>query len=1026
MNSPFVASEEDNGAHSLKGLRTRYIFVLGVVGALSLCSYLLLGMILQQQDSGAAEINLAGRQRMLSQRIELLQARFNETKSTDAGAKKLLELSSIVDLMEMTHIGLTTGDPKRGLSAPQSQALKGLYFGPDLFVDREVRNFIDVMRIFIQAAGSGAGVSKLAMGASPVSSLELLSHLDRVVGQYQKENEDKVAQIQILRNLTVIVTLGVLLFSGFLIFRPMVGRIYRNVNELMAAEERFRSITLSSRMAMIIGEGEEGRIVGWNPAAEDMFGYSSDQILGHKITKLIPQRFRKAHDNGYEKAMKTGTFADGVQIHQLTGLHKEGHEFPIELSLGSWVKSGKTYFSGIVADISERLKSQVMTDRLGRIVENATNEFFLFDAQTLKFVFTNSGGLKNLGYTSDEILKLGPADLVAGFDAAEFDAMSAPLRTGEKDVILLTEKLIKADGSTYNADVTLQFMQHETPPLFLVVVNDVSDRVTLEQSLRRSQKLEAVGQLAGGIAHDFNNLLGIILGNLEMLSRKAKLDDRNIRRVETSLKATMRAADLTKQILGFSRQDPTHSEPVIVNDVIRGMQSLIEQSAGRSVAIEFELQEGLWHSDLDQGDLEDAIVNLCVNAGHAMPNGGKLVIESRNVELSGKVDAPMGNSIEGNSITGNSPSGNSAKEYVALSISDNGEGIARDDQEKIFEPFYTTKEKGLGTGLGLAMVFGFVHRSKGDIRVYSEPGLGTTFTIYLPRVNITAGSDGEMPSTSTEITGGTEKILVVDDEVALAEVCAEYLRGAGYEVQIATSAEEALLAVQQHSDIALVFSDIVMQGGMNGFQLAVKIFRTRPGVKVLLTSGFAWEGDKAMQSSVQFVKYCIQEIVRKPYREADFLQRIRQSLDRADLIQWGDQLDAGVPSIDEDHRLLAALINLAHISVSRSESEKKILAIVSDLTFSFIYHFDREEVVLNVLNFVERDTHGTAHKLLLSRMMGYVSKYETSNDIHDAQEIVEFLKNWLFDHIKETKEIYPPLAKGRNQEIRKALEDQVN
>jgi PAS domain S-box-containing protein/hemerythrin-like metal-binding protein len=1016
MNNPFKIPREDSGAHSLKGLRTGYIFVLGIVGALSLCSYLLLGMAMQQQDTRGAEINMAGRQRMLSQRIELLQARFHETMSSEAAAKQLLELSNNVDLMEMTHRGLTTGDPERGLSAPQSLALKGMYFGPELFVDQEVRNFIDVMRIFIQAAGSGAGVTKLTVGVSPGSSLKLLSHLDRIVSQYQKENEEKVAQIQFLRHLTVIVMLAVSLFSGFLIFRPMASRIHRNVNELMAAEERFRSITLSSQMAMIIGEGEEGRIAGWNPAAEHIFGYSNDEILGQKITKLIPQRFHQAHNNGYEKALKTGTIAGGVQIHQLTGLHKEGHEFPIELSLGSWAQSGKIYFSGIVSDISERLKSQVMTDRLGRIVENATNEFFLFDAKTLKFVFANSGGLKNLGYTPEEILKLGPADLVARFDASKFDEVSAPLRTGEKDVVLLSEELIKADGTTYNADVTLQFMQNETPPLFLVVVNDISERIVLEQSLRRSQKLDAVGQLAGGIAHDFNNLLGIILGNLEMLSRKAELDDRNSRRVETSLKATLRAADLTKQILGFSRQDPTHTEPVVVNDVIRGMQSLIEQSAGRGVTTEFELQEDLWYSDLDRGDLEDAIVNLCVNAGHAMPTGGKLVIESRNVELSDDPDRPQVMS----------PGKNSAKEYVALSVSDNGEGISREDQDKIFEPFYTTKEKGLGTGLGLAMVFGFVHRSKGDIRVYSEPGLGTTFTIYLPRVQIATASDGVKPAIATDIIGGSEKILVVDDEVALAEVCAEYLRGVGYDVLIASSAEEALLAVQQHIDIALVFSDIVMPGGMNGFQLAVNVFQTRPGVKVLLTSGFAWEGDKAMQSSVQFVKYCIQEIIRKPYREADFLQKIRQSLDRSDLIEWGDQMDAGVPSIDEDHRLLAALINLAHISVTRGESEKKILAILSDLTSSFIYHFDREEVVLSVLNIADRDARSTEHKLLLSKMMGYVSRYETSNNIHDAQEIVGFLKNWLFEHIEETKEIYPALAKGRNQEIRKALEDQVS
>ena len=208
MKSPIVVSEADSGAKSLKGLRTRYIFVLAVVGVLALSSYLLLGITLQQQDTAAAEINLAGRQRMLSQRLELLQVRFREAKSSEVGTKSLLEMTRIVDLMEKTHIGLTRGDEQIGLSAPRSQALKKMYFGPDLFVDRDVRNFIEVMRLFIQAAGSGAGTTNSALGVSPTSSVELLSNLDKIVWQSQKENEEKVAQIQFLRHLTVIVTLG--------------------------------------------------------------------------------------------------------------------------------------------------------------------------------------------------------------------------------------------------------------------------------------------------------------------------------------------------------------------------------------------------------------------------------------------------------------------------------------------------------------------------------------------------------------------------------------------------------------------------------------------------------------------------------------------------------------------------------------------------------------------------------------------------------------------------------------------------
>ena len=726
---------------------------------------------------------------------------------------------------------------------------------------------------------------------------------------------------------------------------------------------------------------------------------------------LIPERFRAAHDEGYARARDTGRFANGLIVHQLMALRKDGHEFPIELSLGSWEKSGKTYFSGFIADISERLKSRIMTDRLGRIVENATNEFYLFEAETMKIVFANSGALKNLGYKFEDFLELTPLDLVQGFAYEAFEKAVQPLRSGTSDVVYFTETMIRANSSTYDAEVVVQLMQNENPPLFLAVVSDVSDRVTLEQSLRRSQKLEAVGQLAGGIAHDFNNLLGIILGNLEMLSRKAELDDRNIRRVDTSLKATKRAADLTKQILGFSRLNPAHPENVNVNNVLSGMHTLIQQSAGRNVAVELKLQDDLWATNLDQGDLEDAIVNLCVNAGHAMENGGNLNVETRNVTLDqGEIGV------------------NSTTEFVAVSISDNGDGISRENQEKIFEPFFTTKEKGQGTGLGLAMVFGFVHRSKGEVKVYSELGMGTTFTLYLPRslIEMSLAEEDALAPESIDVNGlfgGSEKILIVDDESELAEVAAEYLSGVGYEVLVANNAEAALLLVQQHSDIALVFTDIVMPGGMNGFQLAVKLFQTTPGVKVILTSGFAWEGDKAMQSSVQFVKYCVQDIVQKPYQEKEFLQRVRHSLDWEDLIKWTDDLDTGVPTIDEDHRLLGALLNIARVSVMRGESDDRIRTILGDLTSCTIYHFDREEVVMGIVDYPDCDAQMLIHKMSLSRLMRLVSKYEASGNIVDARQIVDFLRDWLMSHIEESRQIYPTLTKGHNQQIRAAVEE---
>lgn len=275
MTPQITRSAIGSGVDSLKGLRTRYVFVLAIVGALSLSSYLLLGMTLHQQDTRAAEINMAGRQRMLSQRIGLLQVRFREAEDPVEAAQSLVEVREAVELMEKHHIALTKGDAEIGISPPSSDMLKSMYFGPEMHVDQEVRDFLKLGKTFILSAKNNASVSTSSLRISANSSVELLSHLDRIVGQYQNENEAKVAQIQVLRHLTVIVTLGVLLFSGLLVFRPMVRRIQRNVGEMAAAEERFRSLTQSSRMAMIIGEGREGRIAGWNQAAVNMFGYPS-------------------------------------------------------------------------------------------------------------------------------------------------------------------------------------------------------------------------------------------------------------------------------------------------------------------------------------------------------------------------------------------------------------------------------------------------------------------------------------------------------------------------------------------------------------------------------------------------------------------------------------------------------------------------------------------------------------------------------------------------------------------------------
>lgn len=279
--------------------------------------------------------------------------------------------------------------------------------------------------------------------------------------------------------------------------------------------------------------------------------------------------------------------------------------------------------------------------------------------------------------------------------------------------------------------------------------------------------MEAIGQLTGGIAHDFNNILGIILGNISLLNPLVANDFMVRKRVEAIEKSAQRAADLTKQLLGFSRQQASQVITSDINHLIENMNNLVSRSVTPEVNIEHKFSDDLWLTELDQGDFEDALMNLLINARDAMPKGGEIVIETKNITLDDDFCSQTIDLMPG--------------DFVQLVVTDTGEGISFDDKERIFEPFFSTKPRGKGTGLGLAMVFGFVTRANGHINVISEQGVGTTFNVYLPRSRADAVVD-ESPSQLSTLPWGNETILVVDDELELLELAKELLTSLGYTV----------------------------------------------------------------------------------------------------------------------------------------------------------------------------------------------------------------------------------------------------
>ncbi|MEI7038242.1 GAF domain-containing hybrid sensor histidine kinase/response regulator [Fulvimonas yonginensis] len=346
-----------------------------------------------------------------------------------------------------------------------------------------------------------------------------------------------------------------------------------------------------------------------------------------------------------------------------------------------------------------------------------------------------------------------------------------------------------------------------------------------EGALRQSQKMEAVGQLTGGIAHDFNNMLAVVIGSLDLLRRKMAADVPERRHAESAMEAANRAAALTQRLLAFARQQPLKPQPVDVNELVAGMSDLLRRALGANVQLELLTGSRLWCTRADPNQLENAIVNLAVNARDAMPDGGRLVIETGNARLDRRYTASHPGVAEG--------------DYVLVAVSDDGVGMPPEVVERAFDPFFSTKQAGQGTGLGLSQVYGFVKQSGGHVRIYSEPGRGTSVKIYLPRL---AGQKAEPaapgPVAASLPRGRRELILLVDDERSVRTVTAEALRELGYLVLEADGAEPALALLDAHPAIALLFTDVVMPG-IDGQRLAAEARRLRPGLKVLYTTGYS-------------------------------------------------------------------------------------------------------------------------------------------------------------------------------------------
>ena len=633
---------------------------------------------------------------------------------------------------------------------------------------------------------------------------------------------------------------------------------YPVLRERLAELERFRVLLDESQDGILLLDPAEGRIVDGNHTAWQLIAGGREPLAGTSLLELVPSDARPRLEDALRSSAAT-SFTLEIPS-------QAGARF-LELVIRPATFHGRAFAVLMARDVSARVASEralrESEQRFRALVEQAPDAIFLAD-RAGGVLDANPAACLSLGYAKEELLRLNVRDIEAMDEAHLTSLHEGVLASGPRTVASAHRR---KEGSTFPVEVRVTAVRGAATDMFLAVVRDVSERVRMEETLRakeqqllHAQRLESVGRLAGGVAHDFNNALTVILAGAEELSRdlrRGSLPDLEI--VEEIRAAGERARDLTRQLLAFARRQVIAPVPVDLNSLARGTEKLLRRVLREDVDLVVALQPALWSVRCDPGQIEQVILNLAVNARDAMPNGGRLVVSTANVEVDER-------------LTSSRPWMRAGR-YVRLSIHDSGEGMAPDVKAHLFEPFFTTKPMGKGTGLGLATVYGIVKQSDGYILVESEPGHGTTFDLFFPPVPEPAASIERGPQPSA--AGGTERILVAEDDPHVREVTVRSLRGAGYTVVVARDGRDALDVVERgEGPFELLVTDVVMPG-LGGPGLAAELYRRDPALRVLYVSG---HGEEAI------VKHGVLQpgvaLLPKPFTAPVLLARVREILDR--------------------------------------------------------------------------------------------------------------------------------------------------
>jgi hypothetical protein len=621
---------------------------------------------------------------------------------------------------------------------------------------------------------------------------------------------------------------------------------------------------------------QQGVIVQVNSQTESLFGYTREELIGQRVEMLVPDRQRPQHHlhrEHFHDQPKIRRMGSGLD---LCGRRRDGSEFPVEISLSPVATDDGMIVLSVIRDISDRKRieeelrrvSEELDRRKSRELRDSQNRLALIvdssqDAiigKNLDGIIThwNKGAEHIYGYTAQEMIGRPITVLAPKERTDEIPAILKKIRNGERVEYFESIRVTK-DKRTLDVSISVSPIYDAECKVVgaSTIARNITSQKKIENQLRQSQKMEAVGRLAGGIAHDFNNLLGIVTACSELLRANIR-DSDSQEYLENIREAAKRGASLTRQLLAFSRRQPVQMQLLDLNEKLRELNKLLHPLMGDGVEIVLVPRSPSAIVEMDPGQLDQIVINLAANARDAMPQGGKLIIETAvfGFDESFAHDHPA-------IMVGR---------YVMLAVSDNGNGMDEETRSRIFEPFFTTKETGKGTGLGLATVYGIVKQSGGHVWVYSEPGHGTTFKIYLPSAEHKVGADPEAHPEALPARREGFTILLAEDDVVMRRLTRKMLEAHGYRVLEAEDGKAALDVIASHQGpVHLILTDVMMKG-MNGPELVLRIMDSHKEMKVVYMSGYTGElvANHGIESGIR--------LLEKPFTRADLLKTVNAAL----------------------------------------------------------------------------------------------------------------------------------------------------